>query len=144
MNTQELFRYIDHTLLKPYADWMEIDKLCREGLAYHTASVCIPPSFVARAREAYPTLRIGTVIGFPLGYQTTAVKVAEAVDAVGNGADELDLVINLGWVKENAFAAVTAEIIAVKAVIGQCLLKVIIETCYLSDAEKQQLCDCVA
>lgn len=142
MNNSEILSHIDHTLLRPTATWPEIRDLCDEAARAGTASVCIPPCYVARVRTAYPEQNICTVIGFPLGYMSTAAKVAEAADAVGNGANEIDMVINLCDVKNGDFAAVTAEIAAVRAV-SQGVLKVIVETCYLTEKEKMALCRCV-
>lgn len=133
----------DHTQLKPTAVWSQIEELCQEALAYHTASVCIPPSYVGRARQAFPTLNICTVIGFPLGYSTTAVKVFETKEAILEGADEIDMVVNLTDVKNGDFNRVTEEIRAIKEVCGSRILKVIVETCYLTEEEKVRLCGCV-
>lgn len=143
MNNSEIFPHIDHTLLKATATAEQIAALCEEALLYHTASVCIPASYVAFARERSPKLNICTVIGFPLGYSTTAVKCFEARDAIQNGADEIDMVINLGWVKDGRFHDVQNEIAEVKAACGDKILKVIIETCYLTEQEKIELCKCV-
>ncbi|MDE6030004.1 MAG: deoxyribose-phosphate aldolase [Oscillospiraceae bacterium] len=143
MTDQEILSHIDHTLLRADAAAGEIDKLCAEALEYKTASVCIPASYVAYARGKFPGLNICTVIGFPLGYSTTAVKCFEARDAIQNGADEIDMVINLGWVKDGKFPEVQREIADVKAACGDKILKVIIETCYLTQEEKIALCGCV-
>lgn len=143
MTNSEILSHVDHTLLQPTATWQEIQQLCEEALRNQTASACIPPSYVARVRNNYPQLNICTVIGFPLGYMTTAAKVAEAKDALANGADEIDMVINLGDVKNGDFDRVTAEIIALREVAHANILKVIVETCYLTDAEKVLLCHCV-
>lgn len=143
MNNSEIFPYIDHTLLKPTAKAEQISQLCEEALIYKTASVCIPASFVAFAHKKFPVLNICTVIGFPLGYSTTAAKCFEARDAIQNGASEIDMVINLGWVKDGLFLEVEREIADVKAACGDKILKVIIETCYLTDEEKIELCKCV-
>lgn len=143
MTNEEIFSHIDHTLLRATATVEEIDALCEEALKYGTASVCIPPAYVRYAREKHESLNICTVIGFPLGYSTPAVKCFEAADAVENGADEIDMVINLCDVKNGDFDAVEAEIAAVKASCNGRLLKVIIETCYLTDEEKIKLCECV-
>lgn len=143
MNNPEIFPHIDHTLLRATATEEEICKLCREALLYNTASVCIPACYVKFAREKFPELNICTVIGFPLGYSTTAAKCAETREAVNDGADEIDMVINLGWVKDGKFPEVQREIADVKAVCGDKLLKVIIETCYLTEQEKIELCKCV-
>ncbi len=143
MTDSEIFSDIDHTLLRAVSSEAEIDRLCAEAVQYGTASVCIPPSYVRHAHEKYPGLNICTVIGFPLGYNTTAVKCFETRDAAENGASEIDMVINLGMVKNGDFAGVEAEIKAVREACGGKLLKVIIETCYLTEDEKISLCGCV-
>lgn len=143
MNNSEIFPHIDHTLLKATATAEQITQLCEEALKYHTASVCIPAGYVKFAREKFPELNICTVIGFPLGYSTTAVKCFEAREAIQNGADEIDMVVNLGWIKDGMFLEVEREIADVKAACGDKILKVIIETCYLTDEEKIELCKCV-
>lgn len=143
MNKQEIFARVDHTALKATTTWEAIRRLCQEALEYHTASVCIPPSYLKRAREAFPALNLCTVIGFPLGYSTTACKVFETRDAVQNGADEIDMVVNLGDVKNGAFDLVTDEIRAVREACAGKVLKVIVETCYLTEEEKIRLCRCV-
>ena len=122
---KELLAYVDHTLLRPTATWDDIKEVCDAGVSYKTASVCIPPDFVASAHEAYPKLNICTVIGFPLGYETTEVKVAETKQAIEEGASEIDMVINLGDVKQGDFEAVTNEIGALKEACGDKILKVI-------------------
>lgn len=143
MTGKELLSYVDHTLLKPVATWEEIKTLCDEAVAYHTASVCIPPDFVELVHNAYPDLTICTVIGFPLGYQTTETKVNETKQAIADGALEIDMVVNLGDVKQKSFHAITEEIKAIKAACDGHILKVIVETCYLIDREKIELCKCV-
>ena len=144
MRTEEIIRHVDHTLLGQTAGWEEIRKLCDEALEYHTASVCIPPSYVRQAKEYVgDKMAVCTVIGFPNGYSTTEIKAAETKDAVQNGADEVDMVINLGWVKDREFDSVENEIKAVKAAAGDKILKVIIETCFLTEEEKIQLCGIV-
>lgn len=144
METKEMLQYIDHTLLKPVCTWDEIETLCKEALSYHTASVCIPPSYVKRAREAFgPELPICTVIGFPLGYNPAEAKVCEARTALRDGADELDMVINLGDVKNRDFEKVYEEIHALRETAGSRILKVIVETCYLTRDEKIRLCEIV-
>ncbi|MBM6970553.1 deoxyribose-phosphate aldolase [Mordavella massiliensis] len=144
METKEMLQYIDHTLLKPVCTWDEIETLCKEALSYHTASVCIPPSYVKRAREAFgPELPICTVIGFPLGYNPAEAKVCEARTALRDGADELDTVINLGDVKNRDFEKVYEEIRALRETAGSRILKVIVETCYLTRDEKIRLCEIV-
>ena len=145
MELSEILSRCDHTLLSPTATWAEIKAICDDGMKYRTASVCIPASFVAKAREYVgENLPICTVIGFPNGYDTTAAKCFMAADAVKNGADEIDMVINLGLAKEGRWQDITAEIAAVKAACGDKVLKVIIETCLLTDGEKVALCGCVS
>ena len=134
----------DHTLLSPAATWADIQAICDDGIRFRTASVCIPASFVQQAK-AYvgDKLTICTVIGFPNGYDTTAAKCFMAYDAVTHGADEVDMVINIGWAKEGKFDAITEEIRQIKAHCCGKLLKVIIETCLLTEEEKIALCKCV-
>jgi deoxyribose-phosphate aldolase len=143
MDKQTLWGYIDHTLLKPTAVWEEVRTACAEALEKKAASVCIPPSFVGRAREAFGALNICTVIGFPLGYHTRRIKVEEARAAIAEGAGEVDMVINLGDLKAGDFDAITAEIGAVRDAAAGKVLKVIVETCYLTGEEKIALCGCV-
>ncbi len=145
MEISEILSKCDHTLLAQSATWEQIRQLCDDGMRYHTASVCIPASFVRQAK-AYvgDRLPICTVIGFPNGYDTTAAKCFMATDAVENGADEVDMVINIGWVKEGKFDAVRDEIAAIKAACKGKLLKVIIETCLLTDEEKIAMCKAVS
>ena len=144
MELSEILRRCDHTLLAQTATWEEIKGICDDGIKYKTASVCIPASFV-KAAKAYvgDRLAICTVIGFPNGYATTAAKCFMASDAVENGADEVDMVINIGWAKEGKWAEITSEIARIKAACKGRLLKVIIETCLLTDEEKIALCKCV-
>ena len=145
MELKEILSKVDHTLLAQGATWEDIRGICDDGLAYGTASVCIPPSYVARAREYLgDRLAVCTVIGFPNGYATTAVKCFETEDAVKNGADEIDMVINIGWVKDQRWDDLLAEIRAVKAACGGKLLKVIIETCLLTEEEKIKMCEIVS
>lgn len=143
MDNSEIFPHIDHTLLKATATSEQISQLCEEALLYKTASVCIPASYVKFAHGRFPGLNICTVIGFPLGYSTTAVKCAEAREAIADGANEIDMVVNLGWVKDGRFSEVQREIADIKAACGDKILKVIIETCYLTENEKIELCKCV-
>jgi len=144
ITVQDILNRCDHTLLAQTATWEEIRALCDDGMKYHTASVCIPPSYVKRAKQYVgDRLPICTVIGFPNGYQTTAVKCFEARDAVENGADEIDMVINLGDLRAGLFDCVLEEIRAVKAACGDKLLKVIIETCLLTEEEKMRMCEIV-
>ena len=145
MELQEILAKCDHTLLAQTATWAQIKAVCDDGMKYHTASVCIPASFVKQAKEYVgEKLAICTVIGFPNGYDTTAAKCFMASDAVDNGADEVDMVINIGWAKEGKWSEITAEIAAIKAACKGRLLKVIIETCLLTDEEKIALCKCVS
>ncbi len=143
MTDAEILSHIDHTLLRATSTAEEIDSLCEEALRLKTASVCIPPSYVGYVKDKFPGLNICTVIGFPLGYNTTAVKCFEAQDAIRSGASEIDMVINLGMVKNVDLAGVEEEIAAVKKACGDKILKVIVETCYLTEEEKIQLCGCV-
>ena len=143
MRSEEILSKVDHTLLKADASWESIVRLCEEAEEYHTASVCIPPCYVKRVRERFEKLVICTVIGFPLGYQVTEVKVAEAKKALEDGASEIDMVINIGDAKGGRFDAVTEEIRTLKKAVGDHVLKVIIETCYLTEEEKIELCHCV-
>jgi len=141
MDKAKIFSHVDHTLLAPTATWVQIKTLCDEGALHKVASVCIPPSYVKRVADNYgDRLTVCTVIGFPLGYQKTGVKVAETREAIADGADEIDMVINQGDVKDGNFDLVTAEIAAVKKAAGDRIVKVIVETCYLSDEEKIRLC----
>ena len=144
MELSQILAKCDHTLLAQAATWKDIQAICDDGMKYKTASVCIPASFVKQAKEYVgDQLAICTVIGFPNGYATTASKCFMASDAVDNGADEVDMVINIGWAKEGKFDAITQEIAAIKAACKGKLLKVIIETCLLTDEEKIALCGCV-
>ena len=145
MELKDILAKCDPTLLAQAATWEEIKAICDDGMKYATASVCIPASFVKQAKEYVgDKLAICTVIGFPNGYSTTATKCFETSDAVDNGADEVDMVINIGWAKEAKWAELTAEIAAIKAACKGKLLKVIIETCLLTDEEKIALCKCVS
>ena len=144
MKGSDILAAVDHTLLKPTATWAEIQELCGEAIVYKTASVCIPPCYIRRVQETYgSTLTICTVIGFPLGYDTTAVKVAAAKQAVKDGADEVDMVINIADAKNGDFDKITEEIRSIRKATGKKLLKVIIEACFLTEAEKIALCHCV-
>ena len=143
MEKEKIFSYIDHTRLSPVSTWEEIKALCTEAVKYKTASVCIPPCYIEAVKESFPELKICTVIGFPLGYMTTEAKAYEASDAVVKGADEIDMVVNLCHVKNGQFFEVTNEIKEIKASCRGKLLKVIIETCYLTEEEKIKLCKCV-
>jgi deoxyribose-phosphate aldolase len=145
MKIEEILARCDHTLLAQTATWEEIRALCDDGMKYQTASVCIPPSYVKEAK-AYvgDRLTICTVIGFPNGYQTTAVKCFETADAVENGADEIDMVINIGWLKDRRYSDILAEIKTVRAACKNQVLKVIIETCLLTEEEKIRMCGIVS
>ena len=145
MDINRILAAVDHTLLAQDAVWEQVKTLCDDGLRCHTASVCIPPSFVRQAKDYVgDRLAVCTVIGFPNGYSTTAVKCFEAEDAVKNGADEIDMVINVGWVKDRKWECLLEELKAVKAACGGKLLKVIIETCLLTDEEKIKMCEIVS
>ena len=144
MELSQILAKCDHTLLSPSATWADIKAICDDGMKYKTASVCIPASFVKQAKEYVgEKLAICTVIGFPNGYATTRAKCFMAADAVANGADEVDMVINIGWAKEGKWQEITNEIAAIKAACKGKILKVIIETCLLTDEEKVALCGCV-
>lgn len=144
MDIREILGKVDHTLLKQDAMWEDIKKICDDGLKYSAASVCIPPSFVKRAKEyTEGKVKICTVIGFPNGYQTSKTKVFETKDAVENGADEIDMVINIGDLKDKNYEALLNEIINVKSACGEKVLKVIIETCMLTKDEKIKMCEIV-
>lgn len=144
MERNEIYRRVDHTLLAQTATWEEIRRICDDALEYGTASVCIPPSYVGRAKEYLgDRMAVCTVIGFPNGYNTTAVKVFETEDAVANGADEIDMVINIGWLKDREYDRILDEIRRVKAACAGRILKVIIETCLLSEEEKIRMCGIV-
>ena len=145
MKIEEILSKCDHTLLAQTATWAQIRAICDDGMKYHTASVCIPASYVKQAKDYVgDKLAVCTVIGFPNGYDTTAAKCFMASDAVANGADEVDMVINIGWAKDGLFDQVRDEIAAVKKACGGKLLKVIIETCLLTDDEKIALCKAVS
>ena len=145
MELNKILAAVDHTLLAQGATWDEIRAICDDGMKFATASVCIPASYVKQAKEYVgDKLAICTVIGFPNGYSTTAVKCFETEDAVKNGADEIDMVINVGWVKDQRWDDLLGEIRAIKASCGGKLLKVIIETCLLTDEEKIKLCEIVS
>ena len=145
MELNEILSKVDHTLLAQTATWEEIRAICDDGMKYHTASVCIPASYVKQAAEYVDgKLAICTVIGFPNGYSTTASKCFEATDAVHNGAEEVDMVINIGWVKDQRWDDLLEEIKAVKQHCEGRLLKVIIETCLLTDEEKIKMCEIVS
>ena len=145
MELSQILAKCDHTLLAQSATWSDIKAICDDGMKYATASVCIPASFVKQAKDYVgDKLAICTVIGFPNGYATTKAKCFMATDAVENGADEVDMVINIGWAKEGKWNEITEEIRSIKNACRGKLLKVIIETCLLTDEEKIQLCKCVS
>lgn len=144
MNTSEILSHVDHTLLKAFATWEDIQKLCEEAMEYHTASVCVPPSYIKRIHDTYgEKINICTVVGFPLGYSTTKAKVAETVQAIEDGASEVDMVINIADVKNGDYDKVTEEIRSLKQAAGDKILKVIIEACYLTEEEKIAMCKAV-
>jgi len=143
MDDAYILSHVDHTLLSASATWSEIESICEEAIKYNTASVCIPPCYISRIRNAFPNLNICTVIGFPLGYDVTASKVIAAKTAIDDGAHELDMVVNISNVKNGLFAEVEAEITELRKIAGDHILKVIIETCYLTEPEKISLCKIV-
>lgn len=145
MDIKDILSKVDHTLLSQTATWQEIMAICDDGMKYQTASVCIPASYVKMAKEYVgDKLSICTVIGFPNGYSTTETKVFETADAVKNGADEIDMVINIGMLKDKRYDDILSEIKAVKQACNGKLLKVIIETCLLTDEEKIRMCEIVS
>ncbi len=145
MDRSEIFSNIDHTLLRQDATWEQIRALCDEAIENGTASVCIPPDYVRQAANYLGgRLPVCTVVGFPNGYSTTATKVFETSDAVSNGADEIDTVINIGWVKDRRYEDILAELTAIKRACGGRILKVIIETCLLTEEEKIKMCRIVS
>lgn len=144
MDIKDILSKVDHTLLNSKATWEEIKNICDDGMKYCTASVCIPPSFVKRAKEYVgENLKICTVIGFPNGYNTTDVKIFETENALKNGADEIDMVINLGDLMDKNYDNILSEITKIKAVCGTKILKVIIETCLLNEEQKIKMCEIV-
>lgn len=144
MEIREILKKVDHTLLSQTATFDDIKKICDDAVNYEVASVCIPPAHVKRAKEYLgEKMAVCTVIGFPNGYNSTEVKVFETIDAIKNGADEIDMVINLGWVKSGKFDLVLEEIRKIKAACGERILKVIIETCLLSEDEKIKMCEII-
>lgn len=141
MENQEILRHVDHTLLTQNATWAEIEQICDDAIAYGTASVCIPASYVKQVKAYVGNkMSVCTVIGFPNGYATTACKEFETKDALQNGADEIDMVINIGWVKDGKYDAVEQEIRILKKACGEKVLKVIIEACLLTEEEKIRMC----
>ena len=144
MEIKDILKYVDHTLLKQESTWEQMKVICDDAIKFSTASVCVPPSFVKQCKDyCGEKMKICTVIGFPNGYNTTAVKVFETEDAIKNGADEIDMVINIGWAKEKKFDLIKEEIKSIKSVCGDKILKVIIETCLLTDEEKIKMCEAV-
>ena len=144
MENKEIFAHIDHTLLKAFAKWEDIKKLCDEAVEYQTASVCIPQTYIKRVKKEYGNkLTICTVIGFPLGYNLTESKLVEAKESIAKGASEIDMVVNISDVKNGDYKKVEDEIRAIKEVVGDKILKVIIETCYLTEEEKIAMCEAV-
>ena len=144
MTDREILRHIDHTQLKPFATWNDIGKLCDEAVKYRMASVCIPPIYIKRVHDAYgEKVNICTVVGFPLGYSVTAAKVAEVEQALADGCNEIDMVVNISDVKNGDYVKVEEEIRTLKRVCGDHILKVIIETCFLSEEEKIAMCKAV-
>ncbi|MBR0435048.1 MAG: deoxyribose-phosphate aldolase [Lachnospiraceae bacterium] len=144
MEVKEILSHVDHTELKAYATWEQIKKLCEESLKYGTASVCVPPSYIKRIHDEFNgKVNICTVIGFPLGYQVTSAKVEEARAAIADGASEIDTVINIGDVKDKRYDEVEKELLAIREATKGKILKVIIETCYLTEEEKIRMCEIV-
>lgn len=144
MNKNEILKKVDHTVLAQTTTWEQIKNICDDGIKYNVASVCIPPSYVKDAKKYVgDKLKICTVIGFPNGYNTTNVKVYETLSVIEEGADEIDMVINLGWLKDKKYGNIEKEIKAIKNVCGEKVLKVIIETCLLTDEEKAIMCKIV-
>ena len=145
MEKLDIMKFVDHTLLSQSATWEDIKVICDDGIKYSCASVCIPPSFVNQAAKySNGRIKICTVIGFPNGYNTTTIKAAEAADAVENGADEIDMVINIGFLKDKKYDLILEEINAVKSACDGRILKVIIETCLLTDEEKIKMCEIIS
>lgn len=144
MNKNEILKKVDHTVLAQTTTWEQIKNICDDGIKYNVASVCIPPSYVKDAKKYVgDKIKVCTVIGFPNGYNTTNVKVYETLSAIEEGADEIDMVINLGWLKDKKYVDIEKEIKAIKNVCGEKVLKVIIETCLLTDEEKTIMCGIV-
>ncbi len=143
MKKEELYRYVDHTALKAFTTWGDVEQLCQQARIFRMASVCIPSSYVKRAHMHFPELNICTVVGFPLGNANTEAKLAETRQAILDGANEIDMVINIGMVKNQQFDEVTEEIRLLKKETGRHILKVIIETCYLTEEEKIRMCEAV-
>ena len=143
MENSQILSHVDHTFLKAAASWEEIRSLCEEAIYYKTASVCVPPSYIYRIAQEFPLLNICTVVGFPLGYSVVQAKQVEVESAIADGASEVDMVINIGDVKNRDYNRITEEIRTLKKAAGGRILKVIIETCFLTEEEKIALCKCV-
>lgn len=144
MTVQEILSKVDHTQLKAFATWEDIKKLCDEAMAYHTASVCVPPAYIKRIHDTYgEKINICTVVGFPLGYSVTAAKLTEVEQALSEGCNEIDMVVNIGDVKNGLYDKVEEEIRTLKKACGSHILKVIVETCYLTEEEKIAMCKAV-
>lgn len=144
MTEKEMLKHVDHTQLKAFATWEDIRKLCEEAIRYQTASVCIPPAYIRRVRETFGEgINICTVVGFPLGYSTTETKIAETKQALAEGCNEIDMVVNIGDVKSGLYEKTRQEIAALKKVCGNHILKVIVEACYLNEQEKIAMCEAV-
>lgn len=144
MTAEEILSKVDHTQLKPFATWEDIEKLCEEALEYHTASVCVPPSYIKKIQDTYgDKINICTVVGFPLGYSSTSAKIAEVRQALEDGCNEIDMVINIADVKNGLYDKAEEEIRQLKEACGTHILKVIIETCYLNKEEKIAMCKAV-
>jgi deoxyribose-phosphate aldolase len=144
ISRKEILQHVDHTLLAPTATWEELQILCDEAIKYETASVCVPPNRVKQVKDYLcGRMAVCTVVGFPNGYHTTAVKAMETEEVLDRGADEVDMVINLGWVKEKRFHDVRTEIHTLKDICDDKILKVIVETCFLTEEEKIQMCEVV-
>ncbi len=143
MEFENLLKFVDHTQLKPFATFEDIKKLCDEAIKYKTATVCIPPCYIKRVKDEYKDFKICTVIGFPLGYNTTEIKVLETKKAIQDGAIEIDMVINISDVKNKDYDKIKEEIVQIKKACEDKILKVIIETCYLTEEEKIELCNII-
>mgnify|MGYP001040855459 CR=1 FL=1 len=144
MTNEEMLCHVDHTQLKPFAIWEDIEKLCEEAITYQTASVCVPPAYIKRIADKYKDkINICTVVGFPLGYSVTAAKVTEVREALKDGANEIDMVVNISDVKNHLFDKVEEEIRTLKEVCGEHILKVFVETCFLTEDEKIAVCKAV-
>lgn len=144
MTQKEMLSHVDHTQLKAFATWQDIEKLCEEAIRFQTASVCIPPTYIKRVKDAYgDRVNICTVVGFPLGYSVTQAKIEETRQALSDGCNEIDMVVNISDVKNGLYDKVEEEIAALKKVCGDHILKVIVETCYLTEAEKIAMCHAV-